>query len=109
MRSIGSTTKQLCWVLAFFLLCMWSGLPEYLAYAGAMQQTSPTKTAQTVDNLKRLFQALEAAARDIPRETFDTKAVIEQVGRDPTQLFAWVRDNTFLVPYRGAFAVPRGC
>jgi len=67
VRSIGSTTKQLCWVLAFALFCLWSGLPEYLAYAEAVQQTSPTKAAQTADKLEKLFQAIEAAVRDIPR------------------------------------------
>ena len=101
MRHIGSTTKQLCWVLAFVLLCMWGGLPEYMAYAEAVQQTNSTEVAQTADKLEKLFQALEAAARDIPRETFDAKAVIEKVGRDPTKLFAWVRDETVWVPYRG--------
>jgi hypothetical protein len=108
MRCFGSTTKQLCWGLAFALFCLWSGFPEYLAYAGAVQQSTPTEVAQTVDKLKRLFQALDAAARDIPRETFDAKAVVEKVGRDPTKLFAWVRDNTFLVPYSGALRGPRG-
>ena len=42
MRSIGSTTKPLCWVLRFVLFCLWSGLPEYLSYAEAVQQTKAT-------------------------------------------------------------------
>jgi hypothetical protein len=46
MQYISSTTKQLCWVLAFALFCLWSGLPEYLAYAEAVQQTSPTEVTQ---------------------------------------------------------------
>jgi hypothetical protein len=66
---------------------MWSGLPEYLAYARAMQQTNPTKTAQAVDKVNRLFKVLEAAMRDIPPDTFDAKAVVEHVGRDPRKLF----------------------
>jgi hypothetical protein len=89
MRYIGSTTKQL-WGLAFALFCLWSGLPEYLAYAEAVQQTNPTEVAQTVDKLKRLFQAL-AAVHDIPRETFDAKAVVEQCRAGPTKLFVGAR------------------
>jgi hypothetical protein len=105
---MGSTTKQLCWVLAFTLFYMWSGLPEYLAYAEAVQQTRPPKGVHTVERLERLFQALGAAARDIPRETFDAKAVVAHVGRDPRALFQWVRDETFFVPYRGALRGPTG-
>jgi hypothetical protein len=94
--------------MVFVLFYTWSGLPGYLAYAAAVQETSPTQMAQTEDKLKKLFQALEGAARDIPRETFDTKAVIEHVGRDPIKLFHWVRDETVLVPYRGALRGPQG-
>jgi hypothetical protein len=94
--------------MVFVVFFTGSGLPGYLAYAAAVQQTSPTQVAQTEDKLKKLFQALEAAARDIPRETFDTKAVIEHVGRDPVKLFHWVRDETVLVPYRGALRGPQG-
>jgi hypothetical protein len=108
MRYISSTTKQLCWVLAFALFCLWSGLPEYQAYAEAVQQTSPTEVTQTFDKLEKCFKALEAALRDIPRETFDAKAVVEHVGLDPRKLFEWVRDETVLVPYRGALRGPMG-
>jgi hypothetical protein len=95
-------------VLAVALFWLWSGLPENLAYAGAVPQSGPTEIAQAVEKLEKLFKALEAAARDIPRETFDAKAVIEDVGRDPRKLFEWVRDETFLVPYRGALRWPKG-
>jgi hypothetical protein len=108
MRYISSTTTQLCWVLAFALFCLWSGLHEYLAYAEAVQQTSPTEVTQTFDKLEKWSKALEAALRDIPRETFDAKAVVEHVGLDPRKLFEWVRDETVLVPYRGALRGPMG-
>lgn len=61
-------------------------------------QTSPEEIA---DGLEKLFQALEEAERQIPRDTFDPQAIIDKVGRDPEKLFKWVRDNTYLVPYRG--------
>lgn len=61
-------------------------------------QVTPTQVA---DRLEKLFKTLEEAERQIPRDTFDPKAIVEKVGRDPTKLFEWVRDNTYLVPYRG--------
>jgi hypothetical protein len=97
MRSIGSTTKQLCWVLAFVLLCMWSGLPEYLAYAEAPQ--SPNTTA--VQNFDALLNALRSVEREVPRTTFDPKAILAHTGTDYHAIFTWVKDETALVAYRG--------
>ena len=37
-----------------------------------------------------------------PRDTFDPQVIVDNVGKDPAKLFEWVRDNTYLVPYRGA-------
>jgi len=62
------------------------------------QPRSPQEVAQ---RLEQLFPALEAAAKQIPRDTFDMAAVVQKVGRDPVKLFEWVRDETYLVPYRG--------
>jgi hypothetical protein len=59
-------------------------------------------TSQKVaDRLEKLFPALDAADRELPRDTFDPQAVLEKVGREPKTLFGWVRDETYLVPYRG--------
>src|SRR6185295_829514 len=52
--------------------------------------------------LEKLLGAVEAASRDLPRDTFDPKAVLARVGPDPGKLFVWVRDETSWVPYRGA-------
>ena len=62
------------------------------------QVRTPQEAAQ---QLEQLFPALEAAAKEIPRDTFDMAAVVQKVGRDPVKLFEWVRDETYLVPYRG--------
>jgi len=51
--------------------------------------------------LDRFFSLIDSVNRRIPRDTFDTEAVVAAVGPDPSRLFAWVRDNTRLVPYRG--------
>jgi len=69
------------------------------------QPRSPQEAAQ---QLERLFSALEAVAKEIPRDTFDMAAVVQKVGRDPIKLFAWVRDETYLVPYRGLLRGPTG-
>ena len=58
--------------------------------------------------MERGFKAFEAAAREIPRNTFDLQAVINEVGRDSEKLFTWVRDHTFWVPYRGSLRGPVG-
>jgi hypothetical protein len=60
------------------------------------------------DRLEAALQALAAAAGQIPRDTFDVQAVVNRVGRDPGQLFAWVRDETALAPYRGLLRGARG-
>jgi hypothetical protein len=58
--------------------------------------------------LEKLYLAMESEARKIPRDTFDPQAIIDIVGKDPKQLFQWVRDNTYLVPYRGSLRGPIG-
>jgi hypothetical protein len=45
---------------------------------------------------------LENEERNVTQDTFDCQAVIQDVGSDPIELFEWVRDNTFCVPYQGS-------
>jgi hypothetical protein len=63
---------------------------------------------RAVERLPRYFQALDAVAKEIARDTFDPQAVVEKVGRVPDKLFGWVRDNTYWVPYQGALRGPTG-
>jgi hypothetical protein len=65
-------------------------------------------TAESSAQMLELFTALEAAEHELPRDTFDPQAVITKVGQDPASLFKWVRDETHLVPYRGALRGPIG-
>ncbi|HEX4793877.1 MAG TPA: hypothetical protein VH370_08805 [Humisphaera sp.] len=60
------------------------------------------------DRLEKQFKALEAAGAAIPRQSFDPQAIVAAVGNDPTKLFEWVRDQTFLVSYRGMLRGPAG-
>lgn len=66
------------------------------------RQASPTATADAASKL------LQAAANDIPRDTFDPLAIVKSVGKDRSALLAWVRDQTYWVPYRGALRGPTG-
>jgi len=61
-----------------------------------------------LDQLERAFDALERAAAEIPRDTFDPEAIIDLVDPEAEALFEWVRDNTYLVPYQGALRGPVG-
>lgn len=58
--------------------------------------------------LDQLFTSLEAAGREIPKETFDTTAIVANVGNDPARLLEWVREHTYWVPYRGVLRGPAG-
>jgi len=75
--------------------------------AGTKEGTPPPRE-QVAARLEKLFQALEEAERQIPRDTFDSGAIIEKVGPDPAKLFKWVRDETYLVPYRGLLRGDKG-
>ncbi|MGH7381031.1 MAG: hypothetical protein ACREKR_02205 [Candidatus Methylomirabilales bacterium] len=103
MRYVVS--KKLCWFMIVVLLFTFSGLPD-LAFAQTPSQSAEMK--QVADRLKKMFKALEQAEREIPRDTFDAKAIVAKVGKDPVKLFEWVRDNTYLVPYRGVLRGPQG-
>jgi hypothetical protein len=87
---------------------MWSGVVEYNAFAQDTSKLSQKEREKQADKLERLFDALEAALKDLPRDTFDPEAIIKTVGRNPARLFEWVRDNTHLVPYRGSLRGPIG-
>ena len=64
--------------------------------------------ARTADELERIFAKLDEAAGEIPAETYDPQAIVDKVGPDAEPLFLWVRDNTFLIPYRGTLRGPVG-
>jgi hypothetical protein len=61
-----------------------------------------------VKQLERLFDALEQRDKELPRDTFDPQAVLAKTGSDPEAIFHWVRDQTYLVPYRGVLRGPVG-
>lgn len=52
--------------------------------------------------LQSAYAALEAAIMETSAGAPDVAALADSLGRDPDRMFAWVRDETRWVPYRGA-------
>ncbi len=56
----------------------------------------------TPDQMEQSFGALAATVESVPRDTFEPQALARTIKESPEALVAWVRDNTYWVPYRGA-------
>ncbi len=95
-------TRKICCFMCLVLFFNYSGLLGYVSDALAGTESRTERLNQIADRLERMFKALEVAESEIPRDTFDIQAIVDKVGQDPTKLFEWVRDNTYLVPYQGA-------
>jgi len=70
---------------------------------------APTLTSPPADpreQLERAFAILQQADSQIPPDSYDPVAVVQNLGGRLDDLFAWVRDNTRWVPYRGALRGP---
>ena len=59
---------------------------------------TPEERLATLENGLR---AIRDGQRDAPRDRWDPAYVVQQVGRNPDSLAAWVRENTSWIPYRG--------
>jgi hypothetical protein len=92
-------------ILVILMVFVWCRVPQGLAKDAAATGNSatakvtPTEMADALEKRVKLYAAVD---RDMPRDTFDPEFVVRQVGKDPEALFAWVRDNTAYIPYRGA-------
>jgi hypothetical protein len=97
-------------LFAVVLLLIWgkAGTPNAVAATADPDPARARELARLVAETERNFAALEAAGKEIPRESFDPAAVVRAVGRDPERLFEWVRDETHWVPYRGVLRGPTG-
>jgi hypothetical protein len=59
--------------------------------------------------MERAFAALKEATRQIPRDTFDPKAIVERIGRDPQTWwigFASTRTGSLIAVSCGALLAP---
>jgi hypothetical protein len=71
-------------------------------------RAAPADDDQRTALLDDSLRALEIRERSAPRDRWDPAFVIGQVGRDPDALLAWVRSNTFWIPYHGELRGPVG-
>lgn len=87
--------------------------PAAATPAPCVATTAPAPSAggasvNVTADLNAFFDALQTNDASADRDSYDPQAVVDQVGRDPKLLFAWVRDNTALVPYQGSLRGPVG-
>ena len=64
--------------------------------------SAAAQDSSRVQKLGRVLDSLATAATQIPRDTFDPEVILAVTGSDADKIFSWVRDETTLVPYRGA-------
>jgi Transglutaminase-like superfamily len=102
MRYIGSTTKPLCWVLAFALLCMWSGLPEYLVYA------QDTPQSLTSDEAAKFRSSLEQIRSKIDFSELDPTVLQGRIGDSSKSLMRFIQEKIGFEPYTGVLRGARG-
>ena len=86
------------------LTFVWSGAP-YAQTSAALQDQ---QAAVFADQVKASLLALEDGDRDAPRDHWDTQYVVDQIGIEPADLFAWVQANVAYVPYLGALRGAEG-
>jgi hypothetical protein len=112
MRSF--VKNQLCCLLAALMLLDPNLLQVRFAAAqqanrlGRPPAPDAKERERQAQEMQRRFVALEAARKEIPRDSFDAQSVVAKVGGDPKKLFGWVRDQTYWVPYQGALRGPTG-
>jgi hypothetical protein len=82
-----------------------SQLAGYVANPTGGASRDPTTLNGALENSLR---AIEDGERESARDRWDPAYVVDRIGRDPERLFAWVRTNTFWVPYRGLLRGPVG-
>src|SRR5439155_10782152 len=92
----------LCLVLAVILPIDPNVVQHWVASAQAQEASKEAKKELTAEDVKKMademaraFQALGAAEKEIPRDTFDPKALVEKIGKEPKKIFEWVRDNRY--------------
>src|SRR5262245_56819976 len=99
--------RTLCAVLVGLQLFVWCTSPLADEPTPAAEPSAADLKA-TADRLDAWFQGLEQDTKELPRDSFDPKAIVDRVGSDPQKLYEWVRDQTTLVAYRGTLRGPSG-
>lgn len=90
---------RLCRVVFCLTMALaWAGAPQASAAQNAAQRPAADVRLTQVRNSLR---ALEDAVKELPRDSFEVGAVLQETGNDPDAMFQWVRDRTCWVPYHG--------
>jgi hypothetical protein len=76
--------------------------------SGKERPVSQDDLKKATEKLEAYFQALEEAAKAMPRDKFDPQAILEKIGKDYAALFLWVQRNTSFIPYQGVLRGPVG-
>jgi hypothetical protein len=97
-RRVGRFSHLLCLYLIGYL-AIGQSLP--LVSAQTPPSARPNAARQAVQSFDALLGALRSVEREVPRTTFDPKAILAQTGNDYQAIFTWVQEQTALVAYRG--------
>jgi hypothetical protein len=114
-KTIHSHKTFLFFLTFLFLCCSSQGFISEKAKKQDVQATvsqslqmTDKEIDQVLEGLRTLNRAILQASQEIPRDTFDPQAVVDNVGEDAVSLFEWVRDETIMVPYQGSLRGPVG-
>lgn len=86
------------------MLAATEGIANLIRPVAAAEKTGAGQSQR----MQAVLDQLERSATRLPRDAFDTSAVVAAVGSDRTALFEWVRDQTAFVPYNGSLRGPVG-
>lgn len=101
----GGRSDRNNWIVPFLVASLIWSTPGPSATAFA-QRAAGEDTS--VASLARSLDAVQAALADLPRDSFDVEAILDDEGTEAQALYGWVQDRTTLVPYRGLLRGPRG-
>ena len=97
-RALSKITN--IWILIF--LSSWFLLGDVFGHALSRFESSQKEINEVIGWLGDIIDELDDGERNVPEDTFDCLAIIQDVGSDPIELFEWVRDNTLWIPYQGS-------
>jgi hypothetical protein len=88
-------------------LYQWLAQDSFAPAAAALQRLSGPLTGDAAEReeyakrVEAVALIAERVAKSTPRDHEDPNEVLGKTGNDPAKIFAWVRDNTRLLPYSG--------
>ncbi len=83
------------------LLMMFQPIAHAVEAPAVPLRSETEMLGRLAEDFENACELLAEALPRIPRDTFDPAVIVEEGQSEPTRLFRWVRDNTWLVPYRG--------